>query len=87
MNDFYAGLEEEETAEFEDIDIDKFCSIPACIYDNMPESVSHLLLQLHTNWQSFYINAGAAPNLFVILEEKKDEGYLLLRICNCSLEK
>ena len=71
-------LEEEETAEFEDIDIDKFCGIPARIYDDIPNPDSSLLLQLHTGWQPFYINAGAAPTLFVFLGEKKDEGYLFI---------
>lgn len=71
-------MEEEETAEFEDIDIDKFCGIPANVYHTMSRPGSSLLLQLHTNWLPFYVNAGGAPVLFAFLGEKRDEGYLFI---------
>lgn len=69
---------EEHTSSFEEIDIDKFGGIPACIQGSAIEERDHLLLQLHTNWLPFYINAGGAPTMFVFLKETKNEGYIMV---------
>lgn len=70
--------EEMLTTEFRQIDVDKFCGIPAFVQNSKVESDSILLLQLHTNWLPFYINAGGAPTMFMFLNGRKDEGFILI---------
>ena len=69
---------EETTTEFDNIDIDKFCGIPAFFQNSEIDSNSTLLLQLHTNWLPFYINAGGSPTMFTFLSENKTEGFILI---------
>lgn len=69
---------ETPTTEFKQIDEDKFCGIPAFIQNNEVESNSQLLLQLHTNWLPFYINAGGAPTMFAFINNTNDEGFILI---------
>lgn len=70
--------EETITTEFEKIDIDKFCGIPAFFQNSNIDPNSRLLLQLHTSWLPFYVNAGGAPTMFAFLRENKDEGFILI---------
>ena len=70
--------EEIATTEFKQIDVDKFCGIPAFFQNSKVESDNILLLQLHTNWLPFYINAGGAPTMFAFLNGKKDGGFILI---------
>lgn len=79
-------IEETLTTEFKEIDADKFCGIPAFISNSKVESDSKLLLQLHTNWLPFYVNAGGAPTMFVnllllIFIHHNPDGGLL---CQCT---
>lgn len=72
-----------ETAEtaataFREIDEDKFCGIPAFFQNSEVEAGSKLLLQLHTNWLPFYVNAGGAPTMFVFINDRNDKGFLLI---------
>ncbi|WP_128101795.1 hypothetical protein [Paenibacillus sp. DCT19] len=69
---------EEHASNFEEIDIDKIGGIPACIQGSPIQDNDCLLLQLHTNWLPFYINAGGAPTMFVFLKEAKNEGYIMV---------
>ena len=71
-------VEETTTTEFDNIDIDKFCGIPAFFQNSEVDSNSTLLLQLHTNWLPFYINAGGSPTMFTFLSESKTEGFILI---------
>lgn len=71
-------IRESETMDFKQIDEDKFCGIPALFQENEVERDCSLLLQLHTNWLPFYVNAGGAPTLFTFLNDKKDEGFILI---------
>lgn len=71
-------IEETPTTEFKQIDEDKFCGIPAFVYNSEAETNSKLLLQLHTNWLPFYINAGGAPTMFVFINNKNDGGFILI---------
>lgn len=70
--------EETESMEAEQMDIDKFCGIPAFFQDSKVESGTPLLLQLHTGWLPFYINAGGSPTMFTFLNESKDKGFILI---------
>ena len=70
--------EEMLTSEYKQIDVDKFGGIPAFFQNSKVKSDSILLLQLHTNWLPFYINAGGAPTMFTFLNGKKDEGFILI---------
>ena len=72
--------ENEETAntEFKQIDVDKFCGIPAFFQNSKVKSDNILLLQLHTNWLPFYINAGGEPTMFAFLNDQKDGGFILI---------
>lgn len=69
---------ETRSEEFEAIDIDKFCGIAALFQNSDVSTNCRLLLQLHTNWLPFYVEAGGAPTLFVFLNEEKNEGILLI---------
>lgn len=71
-------IEETVTTEFDNLDIDKFCGIPAFFQNSKIDSNSTLLLQLHTNWLPFYINAGGSPIMFTFLSESKTEGFILI---------
>ena len=71
-------VEETLATEFEQIDQDKFCGIPAFNQRSKTESDSKLLLQLHTNWLPFYINAGGAPTMFVLLNNTNEKGFILI---------
>lgn len=71
-------LEEIESSEFKQIDVDKFCGIPAFFQNSEVEADKKLLLQLHTNWLPFYINAGGSPTIFTFLNDKKNEGLILI---------
>ncbi len=71
-------IEETPVTEFRQMDEDKFCGIPALIQNSEVESDGKLLLQLHTNWLPFYINAGGAPTLFVFINNTKDGGFILI---------
>ena len=71
-------VEETLATEFEQIDQDKFCGIPAFNQHSKKESDSKLLLQLHTNWLPFYINAGGAPTMFVLLNNTNEKGFILI---------
>lgn len=71
-------IEEIEPTEFKQIDVDKFCGIPAFFQNSEVEADKRLLLQLHTNWLPFYINAGGSPTMFTFLNDKKNEGLLLI---------
>lgn len=71
-------IEETATTEFRQIDVDKFCGIPAFFQSSEVGAGSKLLLQLHTNWLPFYVNAGGMPTMFIFLNDKKDEGFILI---------
>lgn len=71
-------MEEAAEFEFEKIDIDKFSGTPAFFQNNEVGKNDRLLLQLHTNWLPFYINAGGASTLFVMVNEHIHEGYILI---------
>lgn len=71
-------IEETQATEFSELDIDKFCGIPAFFQNSEVEEDSRLLLQLHTNWLPFYVNAGGAPTMFTFLNDKKEEGFILI---------
>ncbi len=71
-------IEEIESTEFKQIDIDKFCGFPAFFQNSEVEADKRLLLQLHTNWLPFYINAGGSPTIFTFLNDKKNEALLLI---------
>ena len=71
-------VEETLATDFEQIDQDKFCGIPAFNQHSKTESDSKLLLQLHTNWLPFYINAGGAPTMFVLLNNTNEKGFILI---------
>lgn len=71
-------IKETSTTEFNQIDKDKFCGIPAFIQNSKVESDSKLLLQLHINWLPFYINAGNAPTMFVFINHSNDRGFILV---------
>ncbi len=70
--------EEMDTTEFKQLDVDKFCGIPAFFQNSKVESDDMLLLQLHTNWLPFYINGGGEPTMFIFLNVKKDGGFILI---------
>ena len=70
--------EEIATMEFKRIDVDKFRGIPAFFQNSKVKSDNILLLQLHTNWLPFYINAGGAPTMFAFLNDEKDGGFILI---------
>lgn len=70
--------EEDTEVSFEKLDVDKFCGIPAFFQNSQVEEGSALLLQLHTNWLPFYINAGGEPTMFIFLRESKKEGFILI---------
>lgn len=71
-------IKETAATEFKQIDEDKFCGIPAFFQNNEVEAGSKLLLQLHTNWLPFYVNAGGAPTMFTFINDKNDEGFILI---------
>ncbi len=73
-------IESEEmiTTEFKQLDIDKFCGIPAFFQNSKVKPDDMLLLQLHTNWLPFYINGGSEPTMFTFLNDKKDGGFILI---------
>lgn len=64
--------------EFRQIDEDKFCGIPAFFQNSEVEVGSKLLLQLHTNWLPFYVNAGGAPTMFVFVNDRNDGGFIII---------
>ena len=70
--------EETEAIDFGEIDIDKFCGIPAFCQNNIESINGTLLLQLHTNWLPFYINAGASPTMYVFLDDYRKNGFVLI---------
>ncbi len=70
--------EEMITTEFKQLDIDKFCGIPAFFQNSKVKPDDMLLLQLHTNWLPFYINGGSEPTMFTFLNDKKDGGFILI---------
>lgn len=70
--------EEIAATEFQLLDVDKFCGIPAFLGDSAVEPNNMLLMQLHTNWLPFYINGGGAPTMFTFLNDKKDGGFILM---------
>ena len=70
--------EETATTEFNQIDIDKFCGSPAFFQNSKVQSDNTLLIQLHTNWLPFYINAGGSPTMFAFLNGEKDGGFILI---------
>lgn len=76
--DTVTDSEEMLTTDFRQIDVDKFCGIPAFVQNSKVESDSILLLQLHTNWLPFYINAEGAPTMFAFFNGKKDGGFILI---------
>lgn len=71
-------IEEIGTTEFKQIDVDKFCGNPAFFQNSEVEADKRLLLQLHTKWLPFYINAGGSPTVFTFLNDKKNEGVILI---------
>lgn len=71
-------IEETAATELGQIDRDKFCGIPAFSQNSEVEGGSKLLLQLHTNWLPFYVNAGAAPTMYAFLNDEKDGGFILI---------
>lgn len=71
-------MEEMPATDFDEIDVDKFLGIPAFFQNSETVDDSKLLLQLHTNWLPFYINAGGAPTMFVFLYDMMDGGYILI---------
>ncbi|WP_099222215.1 DUF1963 domain-containing protein [Listeria costaricensis] len=70
--------EEMITLEFDELDKDKFGGIPASFQVNEGMAADRLLVQLHTNWLPFYLNAGSSPTLFVFLKPHLKEGYLTI---------
>ncbi len=70
--------EEPVTTEFKQLDVDKFCGIPALFQNSEINSDDTLLLQLHTNWLPFYLNGGGEPTMFTFLNGKKDGGFILI---------
>ena len=70
--------EETETTTFEQIDINKFCGIPAFFQNNKESIEGKLLLQLHINWLPFYINAGAAPTMYVFMNDNEKSGFIVI---------
>ncbi len=70
--------EEMVTTEFKQLDVDKFCGIPAFFQNSKVKSDDMLLLQLHTNWLPFYINGAGEPTMFIFLNVKKDGGFILI---------
>lgn len=70
--------EEMVTTEFKQLDVDKFCGIPAFFQNSKVKSDDMLLLQLHTNWLPFYLNGGGEPTMFTFLNGKKDGGFILI---------
>ncbi len=70
--------EEMATTECKQLDVDKFCGIPAFFQNSKVKSDDMLLLQLHTNWLPFYINGGGEPTMFIFLNGKKDGGFILI---------
>ncbi len=70
--------EELITTELKQLDVDKFCGIPAFFQNSKVESDDMLLLQLHTNWLPFYINGGGEPTMFTFLNGRKDGGFILI---------
>lgn len=71
-------IEEDLNAKFETTDIDKMGGIPAFYQGSEGNTDDRLLLQLHTNWLPFYIRAGGAPTLFVMLNDHLQEGYMII---------
>lgn len=71
-------IEETSTSRFKEIDCDKFSGLPAFFQNSMIDENDKLLLQLHTNWLPFYLNAGGSPTLFAMLKENGNEGYILI---------
>lgn len=71
-------IEELLTTEFKEIDVDKFCGIPALLQESEMTAHHSLLLQLHTNWLPFYVNAGGAPTMFTFLRENRDSGFIMI---------
>lgn len=78
-------IKETSTTEFKQIDEDKFLGIPALIQNSEVEPDSKLLLQLHTNWLPFYINAGGAPTMFVFINNTNDGGFILIEDISRSI--
>ncbi len=69
--------EENEPSDFDTVDVDKFGGIPAFFQANeLNKEDNRLLMQLHTNWLPFYINAGGAPTMFVMLNASGEKGYI-----------
>lgn len=66
------------TTEWKQLEEDKFCGIPAFVQNSEAGSDSQLLLQLHTNWLPFYINAGGSPTIFAFINNTYDEGFILI---------
>ena len=71
-------IEEALTDEFEETDINKFCGIPALLQDGEIVTGHSLLLQLHTNWLPFYVNAGGSPTMFTFLSESRNTGFIVI---------
>lgn len=71
-------IEEALTDEFKDIDIDKFCGVPALLQNYEIQAHHSLLLQLHTRWLPFYVNAGGAPTLFAFLDKNLKTGFIII---------
>ena len=71
-------IEESLTDEFKDRDIDKFCGIPALSGDSEVWANHSLLLQLHTGWLPFYVNAGGAPTMFAFLDKSLRAGSIII---------
>ncbi len=70
--------EEMAATEFNELDVNKFCGIPAFFQNSKVESDDMLLLQLHTNRLPFYINGGGEPTMFTFLNGTKDGGFILI---------
>lgn len=71
-------IKETAATEFEELDIDKFSGIPAFFQDSEVSSDSRLLLQLHTNWLPFYVEAGGAPTMYVFLNDVINQGFIII---------
>ena len=71
-------IQQTQTTDYEQVDINKFCGIPAFFQNNLENIDGKLLLQLHTEWLPFYINAGGSPTMYVFLNEEKERGFILI---------
>ena len=70
--------EDSTDASFEELDVDKLGGIPAFFQNSQVDRDSTLLLQLHTNWLPFFINAGGEPSMFVFVNEGRKEGFIII---------